>query len=105
MKTVIRAYDFEGMNSAAPVKMPAKAKILDAAFLPRLSRFQIIAEADEMAHIADRHNERIFIAIGDNKPTDEIGKMKFIRTVVLSDGFHKAHIFEVVKLYNHKDIK
>lgn len=72
--------------------VPAKAKVVDAVWQEARQEFSIYVEVEEAEVERDRHNVRQFIVY----PTGAAGVTgRHIRSIVMPDGFHVYHVYEV----------
>ncbi len=85
----MRIYRYPITPEGAPVKMPAKAKVLHAGWVEARKIFCVWMLVDPEVALEDR----IFIVRATG---DEVTEgMQHLNTVVMPDGFHVFHIFEI----------
>ena len=87
MKTI---YRYPINPEGAPVKMPAGAEIVHAGWVEARKIFCVWALVDPTSELV---KERIFIVRATGGPVTD--GLHHLHTVVMPDGFHVFHIFEI----------
>ncbi len=91
--SVKRLSSHSGVLRPQEIKLPKNAKIVDAVFSSQSGEFSIYAEIDPEMVERDKWNVRKFTILSTGEDIPE--KAKHIRSIVMPDGFHVFHVYEV----------
>ncbi len=88
-----RLASYSGALRPQEIKLPHSSKVVDAVYSAQREEFSIYAEVDQEMIQRDKFNVRRFtiLSTGETVPA----KSRHIRSIVMPDGFHVFHVYEV----------
>ncbi len=91
--SVKRLSSHSGVLRPQEIKLPKNAKVIDAIYQAYDQGFYIFVEDDPEMIERDRFNVRKFTILSTGEDIPE--KAKHIRSIVMPDGSHVFHVYEV----------